>query len=173
MRHDLKLAEVLYNAYKEKAGGKSLISGAPLPAFADLNQDVRDAWVAVADAAVMYKKANPFDQPVVPVPVPDVYFYNENGKPFDVNKDYAFYYKDPKDGTWWNGGPAQGVGFGMAQLNPASYTDWMKDANLEPGTLNILVREDFHNRFYSDDPRVRQLLDGTVLVNGKLPEQSK
>ncbi len=47
--------QIAYEAYYAFSGGKSLISGAPLPTWSEQAQAVRDAWevagYAVADAA--------------------------------------------------------------------------------------------------------------------------
>jgi len=48
------LAEVAYNGYCQSSGGISLISGAKLPAFQDLPEDIRKAWRAAA-VAVEYR----------------------------------------------------------------------------------------------------------------------
>lgn len=44
------LAKVAYDAYVQAAGGKSLVSGDPLPAFEDLPQMIRWAWDAASQA---------------------------------------------------------------------------------------------------------------------------
>lgn len=41
-----------YEAYRAKAGGKSLVSGATLPGWEDLAAEIRDAWEAGAMAAI-------------------------------------------------------------------------------------------------------------------------
>lgn len=43
-------AEIAYNAYCKQTGGKSLVTGDTLPAFADLRGAIKDAWAAVAIA---------------------------------------------------------------------------------------------------------------------------
>jgi hypothetical protein len=43
---------VAYAAYFTYAEGKSLVSGAPLPQWGDLGQDVRAAWRAAADGVL-------------------------------------------------------------------------------------------------------------------------
>lgn len=43
---------VAYEAYCKASGGKSLVSGAPLPAWDALCQEIRDAWDAAADAVI-------------------------------------------------------------------------------------------------------------------------
>lgn len=42
------LGKTAYDAYCKQTGGKSLISGAPLPPFEGLNQSIKDAWAAAA-----------------------------------------------------------------------------------------------------------------------------
>lgn len=44
------LGETNYAGYWAACGGKSLISGAPLPAWADQSEAIRAAWDAAADA---------------------------------------------------------------------------------------------------------------------------
>jgi hypothetical protein len=44
------LAEIAYEAYRANSGGKSLVSGQPIPAFAELPEPIRAAWTAAADA---------------------------------------------------------------------------------------------------------------------------
>lgn len=44
--------QIAYEAYAEKAGGLSLISGATLPAWDDLNGSIQEAWTAAAQAIV-------------------------------------------------------------------------------------------------------------------------
>lgn len=44
------LGETAYAGYLASCGGKSLISGAPLPAWADQSEAIRAAWDAAADA---------------------------------------------------------------------------------------------------------------------------
>jgi hypothetical protein len=44
------LAEIGYNAYRESAGGKSLVSGVPLPEFHELTEKIQTAWIAAAEA---------------------------------------------------------------------------------------------------------------------------
>lgn len=46
-----------YEAYVIASDGKSLISGAPLPAWYDLRPDIREAWRAAADGAIMLHTA--------------------------------------------------------------------------------------------------------------------
>ena len=45
-----RLAEVGYNAYRDSAGGKSIITGDPLPDFSKLRPDISAGWVAAAKA---------------------------------------------------------------------------------------------------------------------------
>jgi hypothetical protein len=48
--------QIAYEAYCEAAGGRSLVSGDPLPAWADLPGPIQDAWDAAA-AAVLGRSA--------------------------------------------------------------------------------------------------------------------
>jgi hypothetical protein len=41
---------VAYEAYRESAGGRSLVSGDPLPQFDELPAQIRAAWDAAAQA---------------------------------------------------------------------------------------------------------------------------
>lgn len=43
-------AHIAYDAYVEKAGGVSLVSGESLPQWVDLPPEIQDAWRAVANA---------------------------------------------------------------------------------------------------------------------------
>jgi hypothetical protein len=43
-----------YLGYCESSSGKSLISGQDLPSWNDLKQEIKDAWIAAADA-VLYQ----------------------------------------------------------------------------------------------------------------------
>lgn len=45
-----ELAQVAYEAYRDFADGKSLVSGAVLPAWHNLGPEIRQAWRAAADA---------------------------------------------------------------------------------------------------------------------------
>lgn len=44
------LAKVAYEAYRASSGGRSLVSGAELPAYEDLSREIRDAWDAASQA---------------------------------------------------------------------------------------------------------------------------
>lgn len=44
------LGETAYEGYLAACGGKSLISGAPLPSWGDQDQQIQAAWQASADA---------------------------------------------------------------------------------------------------------------------------
>jgi len=46
-----RYAKVAYEAYRAHTGGKSLVSGQPLPTWADLPEKIREAWVVAVDAA--------------------------------------------------------------------------------------------------------------------------
>lgn len=41
-----------YEAYRNHAGGKSLVSGAALPEWSELPASIQGAWEAAAEAAV-------------------------------------------------------------------------------------------------------------------------
>lgn len=47
------IAKIAYDAYKAKAKGLSLISGAELPAWEGLNGDIQEAWDAAAQAVAV------------------------------------------------------------------------------------------------------------------------
>lgn len=51
---DERIAEIAYEAYRKSSGGKSLISGAPIPEFAALPEAIKVAWKAAADAVVYH-----------------------------------------------------------------------------------------------------------------------
>lgn len=44
-----------YEAYCQSVGGKSAITGDPLPAWEDQRPEIREAWRAAADAVVMLR----------------------------------------------------------------------------------------------------------------------
>lgn len=46
--------KIAFDAYKDKASGVSLISGAMLPEWADLNGSIQEAWTAAANAVLMF-----------------------------------------------------------------------------------------------------------------------
>jgi hypothetical protein len=50
MSEETILAEIAYEAYRQKSGGKSLASGCPIPDFADLRTDIKEAWTFAACA---------------------------------------------------------------------------------------------------------------------------
>jgi hypothetical protein len=49
---DQQLGQTAYEAYRDQADGRSLVSGEPLPAWPQLNDDIREAWQAAALAVV-------------------------------------------------------------------------------------------------------------------------
>jgi len=49
----IELGAVAYMAYCQTTDGKSLISGADLPAWENLSEPIREAWRASADAVRM------------------------------------------------------------------------------------------------------------------------
>lgn len=48
----LDYGRIAYEAYFKTCGGKSLISGAPLPSYDDQRPEIRAAWEAAGRAAV-------------------------------------------------------------------------------------------------------------------------
>lgn len=46
-----KLAQRLYNAYRDHTGGKSAVNGVPIPRWEDQRPQVQEAWLAVATEA--------------------------------------------------------------------------------------------------------------------------
>ncbi len=46
--------KIAYDAYCEKSKGVSLISGAKLPDFEALSDEIKDAWRAAAEAVIYY-----------------------------------------------------------------------------------------------------------------------
>lgn len=53
MNYEEELGATAYRAYFDKCGGKSLISGAPLPAWMDQSVAIREAWIEAAHAVAM------------------------------------------------------------------------------------------------------------------------
>ena len=51
-----EFAEIAYEAYRKKAGGKSLAMGVPIPEWSGLSQAIKDAWWEAAEA-VMWAQA--------------------------------------------------------------------------------------------------------------------
>lgn len=49
---DYRVAEIAYEAYRAHTGGKSLVSGAPIPQWSVLPLPIRDAWLAASDAVI-------------------------------------------------------------------------------------------------------------------------
>ena len=45
--------KIAFDAYKEKASGVSLIDGAELPEWDDLNGSIQEAWTSAANAVLM------------------------------------------------------------------------------------------------------------------------
>lgn len=45
-----RVGKVAYEAYSDCAGGRSLVSGEPLPMWAQMSTQMREAWHAAADA---------------------------------------------------------------------------------------------------------------------------
>lgn len=56
--------EAAYSGYLAACGGKSLISGAPLPAWGEQDPKIQEAWCAAAAAAVLFAGS----VPLTPVP---------------------------------------------------------------------------------------------------------
>lgn len=47
---DYKYAEIAYEAYRKSSGGKSLVSGHPIPEFWQLPTEIKNAWSDSAEA---------------------------------------------------------------------------------------------------------------------------
>ncbi len=47
---DYRLAEIAYEAYRKQSGGKSLVSGQPIPSFSELKPEIQEAWYEAAGA---------------------------------------------------------------------------------------------------------------------------
>lgn len=47
---DFQLGQIAYTAYRDDAGGKSLITGDEIPTFINLRVDMQNAWIAAARA---------------------------------------------------------------------------------------------------------------------------
>jgi hypothetical protein len=52
------LAKIAYDAYKAKAQGVSLVSGAVLPDWEDLNGSIQEAWDAASQAVAVAALGN-------------------------------------------------------------------------------------------------------------------
>mgnify|MGYP000903260148 CR=1 FL=1 len=65
-----KLAKHLYEAYCEHTGGKSAVTGHPLPKWDDVAPAVRDAWHATAKAAAAFSADDDDGLTVPPPPGP-------------------------------------------------------------------------------------------------------
>lgn len=48
------IGKIAYDAYREKAGGRSLVTDDVLPFWEDLTPAVRDAWDAAAEAVSLF-----------------------------------------------------------------------------------------------------------------------
>lgn len=46
--HAIEFGKACYDAYCEQTGGVSLISGAVLPPFEEMREDIRRGWIAAA-----------------------------------------------------------------------------------------------------------------------------
>jgi hypothetical protein len=47
---EIELGRVAYDGYLSASGGKSLVSGAPLPSFEEQPAEIKAAWIAAANA---------------------------------------------------------------------------------------------------------------------------
>lgn len=56
----INLGKIAYDRYREKAGGRSLVTDDPLPFWDDLTQPVRDAWDAAGMAVAEFVGAPSF-----------------------------------------------------------------------------------------------------------------
>jgi hypothetical protein len=50
----IELGQVAYESYRTCSDGKSLVSGATLPDWSDLDPKIREAWRASADGVKMW-----------------------------------------------------------------------------------------------------------------------
>jgi hypothetical protein len=50
----MQLGKIAYEAYANKAGGRSLVSGDNLPPWDNLPESIQEAWEAGAQAVRMY-----------------------------------------------------------------------------------------------------------------------
>lgn len=50
MDRDKDLGMIAYGAYAEKSGGRSLVTGDPLPGWLQMPMVIQDAWTAAAAA---------------------------------------------------------------------------------------------------------------------------
>lgn len=50
----IEIGQVAYESYKVASDGKSLVSGATLPDWVDLDDKIREAWRASADGVKMW-----------------------------------------------------------------------------------------------------------------------
>ncbi len=46
------MGEIAYAAYRDYTGGKSLVSGQPIPEWADLPTVIQSAWNAAGEAVI-------------------------------------------------------------------------------------------------------------------------
>lgn len=46
----ISFGKIAYDAYRDKSGGKSLVSGEPIPVWPELPETIRMAWEAAGDA---------------------------------------------------------------------------------------------------------------------------
>jgi hypothetical protein len=62
---DLHLARLAYEAYSTRAAGKSWVNSDSLPPFHELPENLRDAWVAAANAVAeeVIRPRQPFELP--------------------------------------------------------------------------------------------------------------
>lgn len=54
------IGQIAYEAYCNKTNWKSLISGAPLPAYSQLKPEIQEAWTAAAEAVGYRAQQSPF-----------------------------------------------------------------------------------------------------------------
>lgn len=53
----MDIGQVAYEGYRAASDGKSLVSGAPLPAWSEQAPEIREAWRAAADAVLMFTES--------------------------------------------------------------------------------------------------------------------
>lgn len=62
--NDLTPGEIAYDGYFKACGGKSLISGVPLPLWAEQSDAIRTAWEAAGVAAILTFDLDGHDRPI-------------------------------------------------------------------------------------------------------------
>lgn len=70
---------VAYEGYRTASDSRSLVSGAPLPEWPDLSEEIRVAWRAAADAVLMMADTRP--PAGTPVVITEASFFVKEGEP--------------------------------------------------------------------------------------------